>query len=232
MTAERVRRGPGPPVMLREGNYRKKALPFLRNDFQRTCAYCLDPRDLRHPSLDHVDHFNCKISGRKRHAYTNLMLACAACNLTKHDKPVCNPLDKRQRLLNCTRECEFPQHIRESEDGQWVPISPEGKYHVTVIGLDEACHRSKRAMRRRLADQILRLLTTAIQYEADNPAEVQSQLMATLRELLRDLDFFPPLVTNGGVLTIRQWLASRGVDTDLLESPSAHTGGKHTRARG
>src|SRR5437899_167860 len=98
MRVPRVKRGPGPKSKMTEATYRKKALPHLLNDFKRHCAYCLDPDEFRHPSLNHVDHFNCKLHGRKRHQYTNLMLACGACNMSKRDKPVRNPLDHEQRL--------------------------------------------------------------------------------------------------------------------------------------
>lgn len=218
MSAPRVSRGPGPKAKLTEGNYRKKALPLLLVDFKRSCAYCLDPDDFRHPSLNHVEHFNCKIHGRGRHQYKNLMLACAACNLTKHDKPVVNPLDKRQRLLNCTVENEFPEHIWEDEDGQWVAATAAGEYHLTAIGLQETCHKLKRRERRKLAQSILGMLTTAILYESHNPEAAHQMVMNTVRDVLDHLDLFPPLVTKDGVLTVREWLATQGVDTKLLVS--------------
>ena len=92
-------------------------MPSLLKDFEGRCAYCLDPDDFRHPSQTHVDHFDCKLHGRKRHR-SNLMLGCAACNMSKHDKPVVNPFDKQQRLLNCTEETEFPTDIYETDDGR------------------------------------------------------------------------------------------------------------------
>ena len=130
MKATRVKRSAGPKSTLTKANYRKKALNFLLKDFERRCAYCLDPNEFRHPSLDQVDHFNCKLRERQRHQYKNLMLACAACNLSKHDKPIANPFDKEQRLLNCTEENEFPEHIIEMEDGQWEAVTKAGEYHL------------------------------------------------------------------------------------------------------
>jgi len=58
------------------------------------------------------------------------MLACAACNLNKHDKPVVNPYNGKQRLLNCTEENEFTGHICELENGKWEAKSDEGLYHL------------------------------------------------------------------------------------------------------
>lgn len=216
MSKPRVKRGPGPTVMLTEGNYRKKALSFLLQDFERRCAYCLDPDDFRHPSLNHVEHFNCKVHGRRRHEYKNLMLACAACNQSKHDKPIVNPLDKRQRLLDCTKENEFPEHIRENSHGQWEPATPQGEYHLAVIGLQESCHRAKRAERRKMAHGLLNLLTQAIQYESHNPPALHNEVMSMVRDVLEMLDKFPPLVTDEGILTIREWLTKQGVDAACL----------------
>lgn len=222
MKQPRVKRGPGPKGKLTQGNYRKKALPFLLIDFDGRCAYCLDPSDFRHASLNHVDHFDCKLRGRRRHQYPNLMLACAACNLSKHDKPVVNPLDKDQRLLNCTEETEFPEHIVETEDGQWQSRTKAGEYHLAVIGLRERCHQSKRAARRRLAERILALCTQAIQYQSVNPVAVHRQIMGTLRDLVGHLDAFPPLVTEKGVQTVRAWLARHGVDARLFGQGAGH----------
>jgi hypothetical protein len=219
MNKPRVKRGPGPKGKLTQATYRKKALRFLLTDFEKRCAYCLDPDDFRHPSLTHVDHFDCKLHGRKRHQYKNLMLGCAACNMSKHDKPVVNPFDKRQRLLNCTEENEFPQHIRETEDGQWEPITPAAEYHLAAIGLRESCHKAKRAERRKMANRIFSLLTHAIRYESHNPAGLHNQVISTVRDILTLLDKFPPLITDNGVITIRDWLIAQGLDGKLLEAP-------------
>ena len=216
MSSARVKRGPGPRRLLTEATYRKKSLPFLLKDFEAHCAYCLDPGEFRHPSQQHVEHFNCKLTGRRRHRYKNLMLACATCNLSKHDKPVRNPFDREQRLLNCTEESEFSDHITESADGQWHARSKEAEYHLTSICLQERCHQKKRAARSEMASRILSLCKTALQYRDQNPAETQRQLKATILELVALLDGFPPLVTVSGVQAVRAWLADRGVDLSML----------------
>jgi len=218
MKGPRVNRSAGPKSKMTKANYRKKALRFLLKDFQGCCAYCLDPSDFRHPQQNHVDHFDCKLKERQRHQYKNLMLACVTCNSCKHDKPVINPLDQEQRLLNCTIENEFPEHIVEIEEGQWKPITKQGEYHLESIGLTESCHQRKRFARRINAEWLLRLCTTAIQYKTHNPAEVQSQLMNIVSSILALLDSFPPLVTQDGVVTVRKWLAANGVDIKLFQS--------------
>lgn len=218
MKTPRVKRGSGPSrsTKLTKGNYRKKTLSFLLTDFAGRCAYCLDPDEFRHPSLNHVEHFDCKLKGRARHQYKNLMLACAACNLSKHDKPVVNPLDKTQRLLNCTEETEFPQHIHENANGEWEGITPEGEYHLAVVGLQERCHIAKRHSRLQIAQRIHSLLKQAIQYQTQNPEAIHNEIMGTVRDLLGVLDKFPPLVTDQGVMTVREWLKTQGIKTELL----------------
>jgi hypothetical protein len=218
MKESRVQRSAGPKSAMTQATYRKKALPHLLKDFERRCAYRLDPDEFRHPSQTHVDHFNCKLHGRKRHQYNNLMLGCAACNMSKHDKPVVNPEDKNQRLLNCTEECEFPEHVSESPDGQWHPLTEAGIYHIGLIGLQERCHQAKRAERRHMAQRVYSLLTQAIQYESYNPAALHEQIMGTLRDTLALLDKFPPLVTDKGVVSVRDWLVSQGIAPELIKA--------------
>jgi HNH endonuclease len=195
-----------------EYTYRKKALPHLMRDFDGQCAYCLDPKEFRAPSQSHVEHFDCKLKGRKRHFYKNLMLACAACNMSKHGKPVKNPFNEEQRLLNCTEENEFVEHIRETGDGQWEAMTPVGYYHLESIGLREDCHRNKRRARKVMTEEIAKLFKTAVKYETHNPAELHNQMMVTIRSLLAELKNFPPLITNGGAVSAKDWLKSQGVE--------------------
>ena len=216
MKTPRIKRSHGPKSTMTEATYRKKALPHLLADFKGECAYCLDPKEFRSPSQTQVDHFDCKLKGRKRHYYKNLMLACAACNLSKHDKPIINPLDSEQRMLNCTEENEFFDHIQEDADGQWTAKSNAGYYHIESIGLTADCHKKKRFARRIMSERILALLTTAVQYQAVNPREVHNQLMGTVRDLLQTLGNFPPLVTQDGVFTTMEWLEINGVDSSLI----------------
>ncbi len=221
MKPPRVKRGPGPKSRLTKGTYRKKALKFLLADFESRCAYCLDPSDFRHPSQTQVDHFNCKLRERVRHQYRNLMLACSACNHTKHDKPVVNPFDREQRLLNCTEENEFPEHIAETPDGQWHSKTPAAEYHLVSIGLQEGSHQAKRASRRQVAHQLLSLLKKAIQYQHFNPVALHGQIMQTASTLLAQLNSFPPLVTEQGILSVPDWLVSQGVDRSLITALSS-----------
>jgi hypothetical protein len=197
--------------------YRKKALPFLSKDFEKKCAYCLDPDELRHPNQTHVDHFDCKLPEKRRHRYKNLMLACSACNVSKLDKPVVNHYNPKLRILNCTEENEFQGHILEDDDGQWIGITAEGVYHLEVLNLKEECHRKKRKMRRGIAEQIYNLCSTAIQYQSQNPVETHRALMETVRQMLNDIDNFPPLITENGPVSVKVWMQQKGIDLNQPE---------------
>jgi len=223
MKTARVKRSHGPKAAMTEATYRKKALPHLLADFNGLCAYCLDPKEFRAASQSNVEHFDCKIRGRERHYYKNLMLACAACNMSKHDKPVVNPFDSEQRLLNCTEENEFLGHIRENSNGQWESTSKAGHYHLASIGLTADCHNKKRKARAVMANRIFGLLTTAIQYKTVNPEAVHHQLMGAVRDLLQTMENFPPIVTENGVFTVKEWLKSKGVDLGFLDAPASPT---------
>jgi hypothetical protein len=212
MNEPRVKRGPGPKSKMTKATYRKKALPHLLKDFDAHCAYCLDPSELRHPSQNHVEHFDCKLRERQRHQYVNLMLACVTCNMCKHDKPVVNKFNPKQRLLNCTKENEFCLHIKENEMGEWEPQTPAGFYHIQSIGLDEQCHSKKRFMRRRLAESILTLYTTAIQYLGHNPRVIHDAIMGHTKAIVEELRNLPPLVTEDGLISVDDWLRKKGVN--------------------
>ncbi len=200
-----------------EATYRRKALPHLLNDFDRRCAYCLDPDEFRHPSETHVDHFDSSLRRkRERHSYPNLMLACSTCNHCKAGKPTVNKLDATQRMLNCTKEDEFPGHIIEDEDGCWVPLTGSGKYHLLAIDLNERCHVNKRLARREAAKRVVALCQTAIQYRAENPAQTHRELIQTISYLVAQLKNFPPIVTEGGLKGLDEWLVEQGLDPDMM----------------
>ncbi len=211
MSQPRVKRSRGPKGVLTKHNYRKKTLPLLQKDFSGRCAYCLESHEFRHANQTHVDHFDCRLHGRRRHQYANLMLACSACNLSKHDKPVRNPLATSQRLLNCTKENEFPEHIVENDTGEWIPRSDAARYHIAAINLSERSHRRKRWHRRKLLEQIVHLNQVAIQYRGADAFASHNRVMAIIRSIAAELEDAVPMVTAHGLKTAREYLAAHGV---------------------
>ena len=74
-----------------------------------------------------------------------------------------------------------------------------------------------------MANRIFGLLTTAIQYKTVNPEAVHHQLMGAVRDLLQTMENFPPIVTENGVFTVKEWLKSKGVDLGFLDAPASPT---------
>src|ERR1700737_2453573 len=98
----RVRRGPGPKKKLNRYNYRDRALPFLREDFQDRCAYSMQHQLRVGLRSMEVDHFNPKLPQNQRHRYQNLFLATRHCNNMKGANWPTVALQKSDvRFLNC-----------------------------------------------------------------------------------------------------------------------------------
>src|SRR5438445_12563129 len=71
----RVQRGPGPKQKLRPHNYRERALPFLRTDFEGRCAYSMQHESRPGLTSMEVDHFNPTLPTHSRNKYTNLFFS-------------------------------------------------------------------------------------------------------------------------------------------------------------
>jgi hypothetical protein len=201
MNGARIKRGHGPRSLLTKNTYRRKALQFLINDFGRRCAYCLQSSELQHANQTHVDHFDAHKPNRTRHLYKNLMLACSGCNLNKHDKFAQNPFNARQRLLDCTKENEFPEHIVETKEGVWTGKTDEGNYHIATIELNEPALVRTRAARNELAQRLKALEARAFKYTGSLDTTSLAALESLLDAVRRELKSSIPLVTDSGLLS-------------------------------
>jgi hypothetical protein len=100
----------------------------------------------------HVDHFNPTIKGKKRNHFTNLMLASAHCNLRKSNRwPSAREELEGLRLLNCTEEQYYGQHIYEDlKTGKLYGSTPAGRFHIERLDLNGPYLCYKRKQRTRL----------------------------------------------------------------------------------
>lgn len=112
--------------------------PFLRQDFEFRCAYCL-----RHEfffgggEAAEVDHF------RPRHLfpdleneYPNLYWSCRKCNAIKGGKwPSEAQTERGLRFLDPCAE-ESDDHWQTHADGTLTPLTPVGRYTIRQIRLD------------------------------------------------------------------------------------------------
>ena len=203
MGEPRVKRSRGPASAMTEYTYRKKALSFLKRDFQNRCAYCLRHLSDEHINQSHVEHFDSALKDRRRHRYSNLMLACSACNLSKLAKAVFDPKEPIRRLLNCTVENEFPEHVVENESSEWVAKTPAGDYHIRAVDLNEPAHVRRRSRRRAVFSELLKLETSAIRYKGSIQPDALNTLLSTLSELRDQLRTAIPIPTEKGLLILK-----------------------------
>lgn len=100
--------------------------PWLRDEFEYRCVYCLF-RERWCPVLAfHLDHFVARVlDDSKKLTYRNLVYACPTCNCRKSSLPLPSPL-KAFRNKNVT----------VNEDGTLVASTPEAQKLVRVLGLD------------------------------------------------------------------------------------------------
>jgi hypothetical protein len=205
MVDPRVKRTKGPSGTITENNYRRKALPHLQTDFKNRCAYCLQQMTLQHTNQTHVEHFDSHLPGRKKHYYSNLMLSCSACNLSKLGKPVRDPLDKTRRMLKCTEENEFPEHIVEDPTSSiWEPKSPAGDYHITSMDLNESSHIQKRQLRNELIRRITTLRSGAKKYYGSLAMDAIDGLLSILQSLESEMGIALPVPTEGGLKEVSE----------------------------
>lgn len=200
MAEPRVKRSKGPQSVLTKNTCRKKALPHLQKDFENRCAYCLQHMAEQHTNQSHVEHFNPHLPGRRKHQYKNLMLGCSACNLSKLFKPIRDPLAPERRMLNCTKENEFPEHILENDVGEWQGRTEAGDYHITSMDLNEASHIRRRLRRRAALERVSSIQASAITYTGSVERTALKELEKTLAFLHEFLETSVPLVTETGLV--------------------------------
>lgn len=196
MSEPRIKRTPNVRLKATERTYRKKALKLLQSDFKNRCSYCLtDLRNLRE-SQAQIDHFDAHLKEILRHAYDNLMLSCAGCNLAKHYRRIRDANDPQKRMLNCTKENEFPAHIVERRDSTWKGLTPAGEYHIKCMDLNDPSQVRMRRNRTHLFSEMSKLHTNAVRCSGIGPgtlAEIEGSLETLRRELESALPFPTPL---------------------------------------
>lgn len=117
-------------VPLSSNDYRRYR-PYIREDFQRCCAFCLLPESFAggEESFE-IDHFRPKSKPEFAHLiseYTNLYYVCHVCNNTKrHHWPSSELQELGYRFVD-TCEDDFSSHFQD-KNGEWQPKSPAGMY--------------------------------------------------------------------------------------------------------
>ena len=134
----RVQRGRGPRKKLRPHNYRQRALPFLRRDFEDRCAYSMQHTSRPGLTSMEVDHFNPTLPTRIRNTYSNLFFSTRHCNNAKR-RYWPSALERKLgiRFLNCCEERDYGVHIFEdAKTHRLFGVTPPGIYHIRMCDLN------------------------------------------------------------------------------------------------
>lgn len=148
--------------------------PYIREDFEHCCAYCLLPEQLAGGQENfELDHFR----PRSRFAhlvseYSNLYYACHVCNREKRDHWPCNGLQAQGYRFVDTCSDDFSSHFRY-HNGEWQPLSPAGEYTAERIRLNRI-----HLVRQR------RIITSLVDRFGTSPIDWDSPLFPQLAPLL------------------------------------------------
>jgi len=125
-----------PPPQVR-GDY-TKFRPYVREDFQRLCAYCLVPEDdAQGPEGFQLDHFRPqkKFEDEINNFY-NLYYCCYVCNQKKSHHWPSEELQQGGFYFVDLCVDNFDDHYNQLEDGTWQPLTPAAKYTIDTIKLN------------------------------------------------------------------------------------------------
>lgn len=117
----------------------RDAKPFLQKDFHFLCGYCGKNGKIMHQKF-HVDHFVPKsIDASREKDYSNLVLACPKCNLSKSDKwPTKDPHVANNGKVGFVDPAteEYDEHMKRDEKGYILGTSPLGENICFMLHLD------------------------------------------------------------------------------------------------
>lgn len=146
--AQFTRTTPAPSL---SGDYRVFR-PAVRQDFQKTCAYCLIEELLAAGEANfELDHFFPRSRfPEKANDFYNLYYACHPCNKNKGAKWPREQLTERGiGFVDLCCDC-FEDHYKESSDGTLVGLSPSALYTIDIIRLNNPHLTKLRRLRREL----------------------------------------------------------------------------------
>ncbi len=184
MQKSRITRGKASKVIFPKGKHRQ-ALPDLLRDFDGRCAYSMQYRG---KELQ-VDHFNPRLTGKKKNHYTNLFPATAHCNRSKWDTwPTKADEGAGLRFLNCCEELDYGKHIFEDPITHKVfGITPAGRYHVRYCDLNDSIYILERKNRAEIGKLISDTIATVKHVEAS--MALVKKLAEIKEKLISDIPF-------------------------------------------
>src|ERR1700722_19267876 len=102
------------------------------------CAYCLlEELFAGGPENFELDHFRPQsLFPSEISNYYNIYYSCHPCNRIKHGKWPSPALQERGIGLVDLCADDFPTHFQELEDGQWIGLTPSGRYTIDLLRLN------------------------------------------------------------------------------------------------
>ena len=130
------RRGSPPGPFKHYSAYR----PFVREDFEECCAYCLLHEILAAGQesfeLDHFRPRSLPGFAALAHDFYNLYYTCRPCNLLKGNAWPDHSLEAAgYGFLDLCAET-FSAHFQEESDGSWLPLSRRAEYTLERLRLN------------------------------------------------------------------------------------------------
>ncbi len=203
----RIIRKETPPKMTGRDGYRK-AREHLRRDFAYRCAYCMiHEQQAGGADVFWIDHFKPRSKGGRVNDYANLYWACMPCNHIKDNAwPTQSERRRGWRFADPCKEQDYGVHFVENEEGELVPRTPCGAYHVRMLRLNRtllvARRRERNEFRARRAEAIalVERLEQRVTIFSEDEAAIQSEVIAHVQreiewlqsELAIAIPFIPP----------------------------------------
>lgn len=195
-----VRKETPPPMRGRDGYL--KGREYLRRDFNYRCAYCMiHEQQIGGAEAFSIDHFQPRSKGGPVNDYANLYWVCSVCNRIKSESwPT--PAERRQgmRFADPCREPDYGVHFSENGNGELVPQTRCGAYHVLTLRLNRSSRVAYRRERNRLAAQFAESVALLEQVEQEPTTNLNLRIIAHLQqeieflqsELAVAIPFIPP----------------------------------------
>ena len=175
----RVKSKTFPPKPIKRSRYRK-ALEFLRVDFEDRCAYSMQHTE-RAGKLE-VDHFDPHLKQALYQSFDNLLPASRHCNGIKSNHwPSREEQAAGCRFLHPGKEMDYGEHIFEDPaTHRLVGVTPAGRWHISMCGLNAPQLIKERAKRTNYRKQLEQK-----PIQAKSKAEAEPEALVKVAESLR-----------------------------------------------
>lgn len=188
-TVPRIVRYQTPPQMSGRRGY-EAARECLRIDFTYRCAYCCIHEIDNGGENFEIDHFKPVNQGGEINNYENLYWSCRGCNGFKSGKwPIEELMKLGIHFIDPCKECEYPTHLIEDDNGHIIANSRAGEYHIDALRLN----RKSRVYKRQERNKVIRKYNEAISLAKAIAPDLQDStkyqfIMETLTDLKMQID--------------------------------------------